>query len=65
VRFSRNSFAYILIFVALVAIFFTFYSGNVNSSEIPLTQVIYEAQKGTLEKIEISNNGRLKIVNNR
>ena len=64
-KFSRNSFAYILIFVALVAIFFTFYSGNVNSTEIPITQVISDAQKGTLDKIEISNNGRLKIVNNR
>ena len=64
-KFSRNSFAYVLIFVALIAIFFTFYSGNTNSTEIPITQVISDAQKGTLDKIEISNNGRLKIVNNR
>ena len=62
-KFSRNSFAYVLIFVALVAIFFTFYSGNVNSTEIPITRVISEAQKGTLDKIEISTNGRLKIIN--
>ena len=64
-KFSRNSFAYVLIFVALVAIFFTFYSGNVNSTEIPITRVISEAQKGTLDKIEISTNGRLKIINNK
>ena len=64
-KFSRNSFAYVLIFVALIAIFFTFYSGNTNSTEIPISQVISDAQKGTLDKIEISNNGRLKIVNNR
>ena len=64
-KFSRNSFAYVLIFVALVAIFFTFYSGNVNSTEIPVTQVISEAQKGTIDKIEINTNGRLKIINNR
>ena len=64
-KFSRNSFAYVLIFVALVAIFFTFYSGNVNSTEIPLTQVITQAKKGTIDKIEIGSNGRLKIINNR
>ena len=64
-KFSRNSFAYVLIFVALVAIFFTFYSGNVNSTEIPVTEVISQAKKGTLDKIEISRNGRLKIINNR
>ncbi len=64
-KFSRNSFAYVLIFVALVAIFFTFYSGNINSTEIPITRVISEAQKGTLDKIEISTNGRLKIINNK
>ena len=64
-KFSRNSFAYVLIFVALVAIFFTFYSGNVNSTEIPVTQVISEAQKGTIDKIEINTSGRLKIINNR
>ena len=53
-KFSRNSFAYVLLFVALVAIFFTFYTGNVNSTEIPITRVISEAQKGTLDKIEIT-----------
>jgi cell division protease FtsH len=54
-RSLRNSFIYLLIIVAVIAIFFTLFSNPLGGSrEIPLSQVISLAQKGQLESIEIS-----------
>ncbi|MGH2541438.1 MAG: ATP-dependent metallopeptidase FtsH/Yme1/Tma family protein, partial [Ardenticatenaceae bacterium] len=53
-RFSRNTLIYLLIFVAIIAIFFTLFSQPLGGSEeIPISEVVNMASRGTLEAIEI------------
>ena len=63
-RWMRNSFIYLLIVVAVIAIFFTIYSDVGGSKEIPIDEVISMAQRGSIETIEI-NGDRLTIYTNR
>ena len=63
-RWMRNSFIYLLIVVAVIAIFFTLYSDAGGSKEIPIDEVISMAQRGSIETIEI-NGDRLTIYTNR
>ena len=54
-RLMRNSFIYLLIIVAVLAIFFTLFSNPLGgSSEIPITQVVNMAARGDVELIEVS-----------
>jgi cell division protease FtsH len=57
----RNSFVYLLIIVAVVAIFFTFFRAPSGSQEIPISQVIQMAKDKQIRTIEI-NEDSLKIV---
>ena len=51
----RNSFIYLLIVVAVIAIFFTLFSDPLGESqEIPISQVISMAARGQVESIEVS-----------
>ena len=51
----RNSFIYLLVLVAVIAIVFTLFSSSVGGSqEIPISRVISMAGRGHLESIEIS-----------
>ncbi len=53
-RWMRSSFIYLLILVAVVAIFYTFFSGSMGSSnEIPITEVISLAASGDVDLIEV------------
>ncbi|MCH8206859.1 MAG: ATP-dependent zinc metalloprotease FtsH [Chloroflexi bacterium] len=53
-RWMRNSFIYLLIVVAVMAIFFTLFSEPLGGSrEVPVSQVISMAARGQLELIEI------------
>ena len=53
-RWMRNSFIYLLLIVALVAIVFTFFSGNLGgSNELPINEVITMASRGQVEGIEV------------
>ena len=57
----RNSFVYLLIIVAVVAIFFTFFQSPSGSQEIPISQVIQMAKDRQISSIEI-NEDSLKIT---
>ena len=53
-RWMRNSFIYLLIAVAVMAIFFTLFSEPLGGSqEVPVSQVISMAARGQIELIEI------------
>ena len=59
----RNSFVYLLIIVAVVAIFFTFFQAPSGSREIPLSQVIQMAKGLQVRTIEV-NEDSLKVIDN-
>jgi len=57
----KNSFVYLLIIVAVVAIFFTFFQAPSGSQEIPISQVIQMAKDKQISSIEI-NEDSLRIT---
>ena len=59
----RNSFVYLLIIVAVVAIFFTFFQAPSGSRDISLSQVIQMAQGLQVRTIEV-NEDSLKVIDN-
>ena len=64
-RWMRNSFVYLLLIVAVIAIFFTLFSGPLGSSnEIPISQVISMAARGELDYIEV-NGDKLTVATRR
>ena len=52
-RWMRNGFIYLLIVVAVIAIFFTLFSDVSGPREVPITEVIRMAQRGQIEAIEV------------
>ena len=53
-RWMRNSFIYLLLIVALVAIVFTFFSNSLGGpDELPVNEVITMASRGQVENIEV------------
>lgn len=60
-RFMRNGFIYLLIVVAVLAIFFTLFSGMPGSEEIGINQVIEMARRGEIAEIEVRRD-RLTIT---
>ena len=53
-RWMRNSFIYLLLIVALVAIVFTFFSGSLGgSNELSINEVITMASRGQVQGIEV------------
>ncbi len=53
-RLLRNGFIYLLITVAVLAIFFTLFSDNIGGSqEIPINEVISRSVRGEVQKIEV------------
>ena len=53
-RWMRNSFIYLLLIVALVAIVFTFFSGSLGGSdELSINEVITMASRGQVQGIEV------------
>ena len=53
-RLMRNSFIYLLIVVAILAIFFTLFSDPLNGSkEVPISQIITMAARGDIDKIDV------------
>ena len=53
-RWMRNSFIYLLIVVAVMAIFFTLFSEPLGgSSEMPLSEVVSKAKLGRIQAIEV------------
>ena len=62
VRWTRNSFIYLLIAVAVIAIFFTLLSQPIGGSrEIPINEVVTMAAGGQLDTIEISGD-KLNVI---
>ena len=60
----RNGFIYLLILVAIIAIFFTFFSGSIGGNkEISISEVIRMAGSGELESIEVGGD-KLTILSN-
>jgi len=61
-RWMRNSFIYLLILVAVMAIFFTLFSEPLGGSrEVPVSEVISMAARGQLELIQV-NGANLEIT---
>ena len=53
-RWMRNSFIYLLLIVALVAVVFTFFSGSLgDANELSINEVITMASRGQVENIEV------------
>ena len=63
-RWMRNSFIYLLIVVAVIAIFFTLFSDVTGSVEIPISEVISMAEQGVVETIEVRGD-KLTVITNR
>ena len=62
-RWMRNSFIYLLIIVAVVAIFFTLFSEPFGGSrEIPISEVITMAARGDIDTIEVNGNNLTVIT---
>ena len=65
-RWIRNSFIYLLIIVAVVAIFFTLFSEPLGGSrEIPISEVITMAARGDIDTIEVNGNNLTVITTSR
>jgi cell division protease FtsH len=76
-RWLRNSFIYLLILVAVVAIVFAFFSGGSDNQKVAFGQVIQDAKAGLVQKIEVdgrkltvtyhetSASGRPKVLDSR
>jgi cell division protease FtsH len=63
-RWMRNSFVYLLILVAVIAIVVAFFRpSSGSSSKRDLSQVISDAKSGAIEKIEVKGNS-LKVTRN-
>ena len=53
-RSMRNSFIYLLVIVAIIAVFFTLFSSSLGGSkEVSISEVISMAARGQLESIEV------------
>lgn len=63
-RLMRNSFIYLLIGVAVVAIVFTMFGGVGESREVQLSEIMQMARHGDIETIEVTGN-RLAVITNR
>ena len=55
-RWMKNSFVYLLIIVAIIAIFFTFFPGRGSSTEVSISEVVSMAQSGRLQTIVVDGN---------
>jgi len=55
-RWLRQSFIYLLILVAIIAVVFAFFNGGDEHQKVAFGQVVQEAKAGQIEKIEV--NGR-------
>jgi cell division protease FtsH len=53
-RWLRNSFIYLLILVAVIAIFFTLFPPTQNSQNMDISTVIQKARQNQVEKIEVN-----------
>ena len=61
-RLLRNSFIYLLITVAVLAVFFTLFSDSVGGTEeIPVSEVIARAVRGEIDSIEVRGD-RLTVI---
>ena len=52
-RWMRNSFIYLLIIVAVMAIFFTFFGGGSGATEISISDLIAEVKNNSVAEIEV------------
>ena len=55
-RWMKNSFVYLLIVVAIIAIFFTFFPGRGSGAELSISEVVSMAQSGRLQTIMVDGN---------
>ena len=55
-RWMKNSFVYLLIIVAIIAIFFTFFPGRGSGTEVSISEVVGMAQSGRLQTIVVDGN---------
>jgi cell division protease FtsH len=55
-RWLRNSFVYILIVIALMAVLFTFFPSRGSNNTIPISEVVSLAQSGKVQKLVVNGN---------
>ncbi len=58
----KNGFVYLLILVAVVALFVNFVSPNENLSKVSIQQVAAYVKEGQVDKVSIAPDGRLAVV---
>lgn len=76
-RWLRNSFIYLLILVAVIAIVFAFFSGGDDNQDVAFGTIVNDAKSGLVQKLEIDGksvkatyyekgaNGKQKVVDSR
>ncbi len=62
-RWLRNSFIYLLILVAVIAIVFSFFAGGSSTPSKPLGQVVSDARNGNIKQIDVSGNSLTVTLN--
>ncbi len=62
-RWRRNSFIYMLVLVAAVALLFTLFSSPRKNNEVPLSTIISDAQQGRVSRIEVQGTSITAILN--
>ena len=54
-RWLRNSFIYLLVLVAVIAVVFAFFSGGDSKEKVTFGQVIEDSKAGLVEKVQVAN----------
>src|SRR5579859_4287727 len=62
-RWLRNSFIYLLILVAVIAIVFSFFAGGSSTPSKPLGQVVTDARSGNIKQIDVQGNSLSVTLN--
>src|SRR5947209_8694805 len=60
-RWLRNSFIYLLVLVAVVAVFFTLFPPSQPGKSVDISQVMAMARNGEVEKIEVQGDQQIVV----
>ncbi|MHB9033955.1 MAG: ATP-dependent zinc metalloprotease FtsH [Anaerolineae bacterium] len=58
----KNGFVYLLILVAVIALFYSFFSTGGNTSEIPLSRVAQLVEQGKVKQLSVDSNGVIYLT---
>jgi len=58
----KNAFVYLLIFVASIALFYSFFASPTGTEDIPLSQVVRYVAEGRVTELSLSNDGVIRLT---